>query len=200
VNDTKPMKHLSWRELSVSLPVLLFLASAHAAAAEEMSVQLHRCAAITEPTARLACYDTLAAASPASATASATTPVAAAPVTAPITAPGAAPVASGGAAPPEAAGQKTVPMSEFGVRNGPLEAKHAPARPKQMLAAVTRVVPLSRGQVVLTLDNGQIWAQIETKDFPIKVGDPIEIDEASMGSYVAWSPTTRHASKVTRIN
>jgi hypothetical protein len=81
-----------------------------------------------------------------------------------------------------------------------MQAKRDPQREQKMLAVVNRVATLPRGEVVLTLDNGQIWVQLQPSNFPVKAGDPIEIDVGALGSYVLWQPANRHATKVTRIN
>ena len=93
------------------------------------------------------------------------------------------------------------PDMEFGVHNGALEAKLVnPHREKQMLAVVRNVSNRPRGELVVTLDNGQVWAQIEATRYPLKPGDHVEIDVGAMGSYVLWSPSNRRATKVTRIS
>ena len=88
---------------------------------------------------------------------------------------------------------------EFGVRNGPLQAKLHPVLEKRMLAVVSEVSNRPRGELVVKLDNGQVWTQIQPATYPLKPGDHVEIDVASLGSYLLWCPSTRRATKVTRI-
>ena len=197
--------------LELSLAVFAFAAAAQARAPvdETLAAQLRHCATVSDPTARLTCYDALAggpaaAASPAPAAPATASPAAA---SATIAAPPASPVPASPSPTPSAAAAPSAPkspdVSAFGVRNGPLEAKQAkrePERDKKMLAVVSRVSTLPRGEVVVTLDNGQIWVQLEPSNFPVKAGDPIEIDVGALGSYVLWQPANRHATKVTRIN
>jgi hypothetical protein len=91
--------------------------------------------------------------------------------------------------------------TEFGVHNGPLEAKLiTPQRPKHMLAVVSAVSNRPRGELVVTLDNGQVWVQLEATNYPLKAGDHVEIDVGALGSYILWSPSNRRATKVTRIS
>ena len=42
----------------------------------------------------------------------------------------------------------------------------------------------------MTLDNGQVWRQIQPSDYPLKRGDHVEIDVAALGSYRLWTPST----------
>jgi hypothetical protein len=193
-------------ELSLAAFALAAAAQARAIPNETLATQLRHCTTVSDPTARLACYDALAggpaaaASSPASATAS---PPAASATSAPAATPAPASPSSTPAAPAAPGAPKTADSAEFGVRNGPLQAMQAkrdPQREQKMLAVVNRVATLPRGEVVLTLDNGQIWVQLQPSNFPVKAGDPIEIDVGALGSYVLWQPANRHATKVTRIN
>jgi hypothetical protein len=188
---------------------------AQGASADPLAPQLKRCASLSEAAARLACYDTLAGTVAGSvpaggATASATS---AAPAPAATRSAGSAASAAGSPAPAggtQAAGTGSAAASppaagaapsaaEFGVRNGPLQAKRDPVKEKSMLAVVSRVSSRGRGELVVTLDNGQVWTQIQPSDYPLKAGDHVEIDVASLGSYVLWCPSSRRATKVTRI-
>lgn len=160
--------------------LVLILAAAGVAPAQgstpdPLLAQLKHCASLTVASARLACYDALAGA--------ATTGVAASAGTA---APGAPPTPS---------------ATAFGVHNGPLEARLvSPQREKHMLAVVAAVSNRPRGELVVTLDNGQVWVQNEPTNYPLKPGDHVEIDVGALGSYVLWSPSNRRATKVTRIS
>jgi hypothetical protein len=176
------------------LTVAVAFAPAQGASPDPLAPQIKRCASLNEAGARLACYDALAGTVSGSAQAAA-----------PATSAGPAPAsrsqpadASSAAAPASASG--TAPSAaEFGVRNGPLQAKRDPVKEKSMLAVVSRVSSRGRGELVVTLDNGQVWTQIQPSDYPLKAGDHVEIDVASLGSYVLWCPSSRRATKVTRI-
>jgi hypothetical protein len=53
-----------------------------------------------------------------------------------------------------------------------------------MTARIDSLRVAATGLAVLTLDNGQIWRQLETEDeFPLQAGDTVRIDRAAMGSY-----------------
>ncbi len=73
----------------------------------------------------------------------------------------------------------------------------APA-PKRMKATVTAIDKRPRGELVVTLDNGQVWAQKSAdRYFPLEVGDPVAILAGSLGSFrlIAGS----RATAVTRV-
>jgi hypothetical protein len=188
---------------------------AQASGSGSLEAQLRQCSTVSEPGARLACYDGLTRTAP---SAAATAPGAASiagpaagSASSSVNATSATPTPSVAAAPPAAAAPSSsavasapaVPAgaanAEFGVRNSALEAKRAPAREKHMLAVISSVSMRGHGELVLTLDNGQVWTQIEARDYPARPGDHIEIDEGALGSYVLWSPANRRATKVTRI-
>jgi hypothetical protein len=89
--------------------------------------------------------------------------------------------------------------AEFGVREGPLDAKKQTAAPRQISAVITRIERRPRGELVMTLDNGQVWAQIEPPEyFPLQVGDRVQISAAWLGSYLLLAPSKR-STRVSRI-
>jgi hypothetical protein len=183
----------------VSVALVLSLAAAQtpaqASSSNPLAAQLKRCASLVDAGARLACYDTLAGvAAPSAATAQA------APSPSAGGSAGAIPSSGAAAAPVAATNPSAAPsVADFGVRNGPLQAERDPVREKTMLAVVSAVSFRGRGELVVRLDNGQVWRQIQPSDYPLKPGDHVEIDVAALGSYRLWTPSTRRATKVTRI-
>jgi hypothetical protein len=171
---------------------------------DPLPAQLKHCATLTVASARLACYDALAGSS-ASNQVTPPTPATSSSAAKAGTATSAGAAKSAGSAATAgtaASGAPPAPSdTEFGVHNGPLEAKRiTPQREKRLLAVVSAVSNRPRGELVVTLDNGQVWVQIEPANYPLKPGDHVEIDVASLGSYVLWSPSNRRATKVTRIS
>jgi hypothetical protein len=183
----------------VSVAIALSFAAvqtpAQASSSNSLAAQVKRCALLADASARLACYDALAgAAAPSAATAKA------APSPSAGGSAGTLPSSSAAAAPVAAPGTPAVPnVADFGVRNSPLQAERDPVREKTMLAVVSAVSFRGRGELVVTLDNGQVWRQLQPSDYPLKPGDHVEIDVAALGSYRLWTPSTRRATKVTRI-
>jgi hypothetical protein len=200
------------------------VAPVRASTPDSLPVQLKHCASLSDSSTRLACYDALAG-SPAlnhvasAATAASSSPPISSPTSSGATnsnaansnaansnatnsnASTAAAIAAPGAPPAGAAAPPAQAEFDFGVHNGPLEAKLINTqREKQMLAVVSAISNRPRGELVVTLDNGQVWAQIEATRYPLKPGDHVEIDVGAMGSYVLWCPSNRRATKVTRIS
>ena len=189
-----------------------FAANAGAAEAEKMAAVIE-CGKIGNDRERIACYDRIARAqsdpaeaaheprpqaaetrddrSAEQAASKPTSPVHAALAVSAGSAASAAPAAS--ASPPE--GQAAV--DAFGAdklshRNrGGLD---------RIVAGITGVRKLSRGNFQLTLDNGQKWREIEYDKYArYSVGDTIEIRRGRVGTYDLVSRTTGHRNKVRRI-
>jgi hypothetical protein len=181
----------SWVRVAIMLILAAAQATVHAATPDPLAVQLKRCVSLTDASARLACYDALAGLPPSATTAAAApTPVAGGSQAGTSSS---ATVAASGAPP-------APPAEEFGVHNGPLEVKRGPVREKRMLAVVSTVSNRANGELVVRLDNGQVWVQLEPNNFPVKPGDHVEIDVGAFGSYVLWSPSNRRATKVDRVD
>jgi hypothetical protein len=163
-------------------------------AAQSLDEGLHRCAAERSDAKRLACYDRLEAAARPAATA--TLPVASAATPVATTTPAPVPAAATAAAP---ARDAAAAAQEFGVSEGPLAARRQAANPHAITAVVTRVATRPRGELVVTLDNGQVWTQLQAVDyFPLSAGDRITISTGALGSYVLEAPS-RRSTKVTRL-
>jgi hypothetical protein len=134
---------------------------------------LATCAKETEDAKRLSCYDQLAA-------------------------------SLKNAQPAPAAATKvqndTTKEAEFGLRNSPADKKRVDESPKEITAAVTKIDKRGTGELVITLENGQTWAQIERLEyFPLKVGDTVRISSAALGSYRLVAPSKR-GTRVTRLH
>ena len=73
-------------------------------------------------------------------------------------------------------------------------------RVERITATIARVEKLSRGNHQLTLDDGQVWREIEY-DVKTKydVGDEVVIKRALFGGYNLVSGATGHSNKVHRI-
>lgn len=169
--------------------------------AQSLPEQLRACRTETDDARRLNCYDRAAAkldkaaapAAPVAATATAPARPAVAPA-APVVSSAAAPAGAAAANPPASSG-----VADFGVSEGPLAVKRQATGLKEITAVVTAVSARGRGDLVLTLDNGQVWAQNEAVAyFPVNVGDIVKIHSAALGSYLLTTPAKR-TTKVTRL-
>jgi len=153
-----------------------------AAFAQSLPPSVAACASEKDSLARLVCFDREVA--------KYTQPsarVAPTPSTPAVATPPAPPVAS---TPPIAASPTA---DDFGV-TGDLARKRAAAKgevvegPKELRAAVTKITSKPFGELILELDNGQVWEQNEKKStFLIKVGDTVVIKPAKFGSFMLTS-------------
>jgi hypothetical protein len=159
--------------MSSKLQFLALLSVCGAAlAAAPTAEDIRHCSAIADSAARLACFDQLSSA-PAAAPAAKKGPVAA-PV-APVVV---APAAPASAAPATGSfGAEAVPKSAE-------EKAAAASLPTSITAHVTAVLPTQGNMYRITLDNGQVWQTEEGRSvFTVKVGDTVQVDKRSMGSY-----------------
>lgn len=205
------------RAVSVLTRTVTLLISATVATAFAADEAAHRCAAVEDPAARLACFDE-AFARPAPA--GATTAEDVAPVT-PATpadaAPGAAAEevaparAAGRVAPaeavpeaPEPAAAPEAPDAEaaFGLSGAQVRARSPEQRSKtleRIEATVVDVRHFSTGERRITLDNGQVWLQTEaTLRGPLVKGDKVVIRKAAFSSFQMVTPG-RVALRVRRL-
>jgi hypothetical protein len=150
---------------------LAFLSSA--VSAQDLSA-LRACAAETDPERRLACYDR---------------EVARLPVEAQPAEPSAASAASAAQRDPE---------DEFG-RRGMLDRKSRDSKLERLSVKVTELSRKPRGEIIVTLENGQIWQQRDASvNLNVRVGDTVTIREGALGGY--WlSNTARQSAQVTRL-
>jgi hypothetical protein len=168
---------MSLTRKTVSAIGLLSLASS-AAFAQDLPPAVIACAIEKQDGARLACFDREVARVIQRAAGVAPTQVAPSPPTPSVPA-----VAS---TPPP---QVTPNDDDFGVagdlaRKRKAEQEKTVKAPAELRAAVTKVTKKPYGELVLELDNGQIWEQPEKKNsFAIKEGEHIRITKGAMGSY-----------------
>lgn len=155
----------------------LYPATAKAAAPADFLA----CAAERDDARRLACFD------------------------AAVTQAKAQPAASQATPPPPAAAAPILLSKEekFGLRGDLKEekAKQAPelAELKELQAKVTKVANKPYGELVLTLDNGQVWYEIQANTgVRVKVGDAVVIKAGALNSFILVAPNGR-SSKVTRV-
>jgi hypothetical protein len=153
--------------------------AASAAFAQTLPPGVAACASEKDSLVRLTCFDREVAKYTQRAASVAPTPAAPAAATPP------APVVV--AAPLPAASPSD---DEFGV-SGKLARKRQEAKEveapavKELRAAVMKITSRPYGELVLELDNGQVWEQNEKKSaFVIRVGDNVVIKPAKFGSFM----------------
>jgi len=176
-----------------------------AAGAPGIPDSLRACVRKQDVLQRLSCYDAEMAkleGPQATAPPAAAAPAVAAPVVAP---PAAAPVSRPAPAPPPAAGLGSEQLrGTTGATLGE-EQLRKPAKPSSslvsslkfwkssdkdaeadagMTARIDSIRKTLSGAYVVTLDNAQVWRQLETEeDFPLEAGDTVRIDKGAMGTY-----------------
>ncbi len=195
---------------------LLMLASTFAltaAAKESNSNALLECAALKDPDRRLECFDNAVSAPqpPAAVQETAASPAAppnepaaeVAPAVAPAAAaPAVAPVAEVAPAVTPAAESELSPVDEFGM-NATVEArsdnKGRPTKRTEISSLVTHVRKRAYGELVVTLENGQVWTEKESEyGFRVKEGDTVTIRQGNFGGFRMISRGKR-SSQVVRV-
>ncbi len=72
-------------------------------------------------------------------------------------------------------------------------------RLNEITATVTAVGAKPYGELVVTLDNGQMWAEIAPgSKLKVKLGDSVKIEAGALGSFRLIAPNGR-SSKVARV-
>jgi hypothetical protein len=159
--------------------------SLQGAAAAPPAAELARCAALSDTSERLACYDSLECATKSAADERLACYDALAKSKAPQPQP--APVLAAAAA------TASNDPSSFGL------TKHdtAPQGPKKIKARVASVTEDRHGNVTVVLDNGQTWA-VHELDPLLRSGDEVTIRRAALGSYL-MTTAARHSYRVQRL-
>jgi len=158
----------------ISMLVGFLSAAIPQAQAHDLPAALAACRAEKDDASRLACYDREAGMAGEQSGASATEPAAAA----------------------------QTPEEKFGYRG--VLAREEQERAKvaaleQLEGTVTEIARRGDGALIMTLDNGQVWAQNRPDAFfRLRVGEHVKIEPAALGSFLMIGPSKRTA-RVTRV-
>jgi hypothetical protein len=145
-----------------------------AVASQVHAQQAPRCSDLFDDAQRLACYDA-AFGKPSRTPAGGST--AAPSASAPVTRSAATALPSAPASSPAPAAPVAVPA--------PAAAPALAAQPLVGTSAVTQVARTANGRFVVTLDNGQVWGQLERDPTAeVQIGDKVTVRKASLGSYM----------------
>jgi len=68
----------------------------------------------------------------------------------------------------------------------------------ELRASVTEIRAGGIDRIVLMLDNGQIWRQVDTTDLKIRVGDAVVIRRAAFGSFKLNKDGSNRSMRVNR--
>jgi len=101
---------------------------------------------------------------------------------------------SGGGNSESSAGRRA--EGKFGARGDLNPEKHEQL--SEITGKVTEVGAKAHGELVVTLDNGQVWAEkISGSKLKVKVGDTVKIESGALGSFVLIA--NGRSSKVARV-
>lgn len=94
--------------------------------------------------------------------------------------------------------------ADLGVTGEPLGHKEKQAGipappPEDPHGKVVAIANRGFGKFVVTLDNGQVWAQQEVPDFPLRVGDAVTIRRGVLGAVWMASSSGHNQTRVQRI-
>lgn len=173
-----------WVIVAAGAVVLSGVGFAPAKAAERTTDAMLACADESDDAQRLRCFDAVVAnmrkAPPPAATVAAAPPAAAPP-----------------AAAPQPAAPTVTPEQKFGARGEIKPDRHEDLT--ELNATVTALGAKPHGELIVTLDNGQVWAEIAANSrVKVKVGDTVKIERGALGSFSLISPNGR-STKVSRI-
>lgn len=165
--------------LQILVPAgLAVLSAVNTAGGSELPVELINCRALTSPEARLDCYDQFVDTQKA------------APVEEPAGQTAAPSHASTGPRPATAmpeAERAAVQEELFGKNKGEIRdvlAATGVEELDQIEATIARIDKTASGKTVITLDNGQVWLQTDSRRVRLSEEDKITIHRASFGSYM----------------
>ena len=167
-----------------------------------------QCAAIADDPERLACYDRIFRA-PAgkvpAVTGAASTAAAATATVAPTAKAGAATAAATEVSPTAAAASQAAatPQDDFGLTEAAKRAREPEASreqlPESISGTVAKVARRPAGELVVTLENGQVWTQLQVDPRArVAAGDTVTIKKAALGSYLLVT-ANRYATRVRRV-
>ena len=67
-----------------------------------------------------------------------------------------------------------------------------------LTATVTKLQQYAYNKVLITLDNDQVWKQIDTSSLRLRAGDAVEIERASLGSFMLRKQGSKRSMRVSR--
>ena len=172
-----------------------------AIAAEALPPTLRACMSESDAARRLACFDRESArlVKDSAPTARKSDSLAAAPAAA-AAAPAAATPAPAANAPAPSAQDKFGYRGNIARAEIDKQSEEARTQAEVLTAKVTELSSLAHGEMLLTLDNGQVWQQKRgDRGVRIKVGDEIMIRRAALGSFLLTTQAAKGSMRVSRV-
>ncbi|WP_462156734.1 hypothetical protein [Pseudoalteromonas sp. GB56] len=156
-----------------------------AVASEGINEQaLKACSFIENDFRRLMCYDNVVAGKPIDAAREK------------VTTSNAPAAAAAGASAATVATQSAKSKEEFGLEHKIKAEEEA----KDLVAGVTKISEAPYGELIITLDNGQVWRQIGTESFKLSKNDEVVISRAMFNSFLLKKSGTNKTIRVKRTN
>ena len=176
---------------------VLALSVAQTASGADLADALIDCRALPSAVARLDCYDQLTDAQ------TATTNQAAKTGTAQEAAPAATAITTAATATVEAAAhvsqEAIFGKNEAEIRKS-VQDVTGTTEINQMNARVSAVRKSTTGKAIITLDNGQVWKQIDSSRLRLSGDDEVTIRRASLGSFMLYKTGSKSLMRVKRIS
>jgi co-chaperonin GroES (HSP10) len=187
---------------AVVTAIMTCTVAAAAAATEDLSAAISACRAEQDDSKRLACYDRHAD--------GLTGAPGAAPGTPAISSKPSQPRAAAPAAGESTAGTGPAVTREerFGYVGGPLAKEDAAKKADEeeavsaegVVSKVTAVSQRPRGELVVTLENGQVWLQkVADSSFKVAVGDTVTVEQRTLRSFHMTREGSKRTTRVTRL-
>lgn len=184
------------RFIAKSFAFLVILVPA-AVSADALRDELRVCRDLPDDDARLICYDVAVDRSRQSASGRPAPASGGSPAAAP-----AEPAAAPGTAAAAAAAPSLSQEALFGKTTDEVERTVEEAtgneRIDSLAATVTKLQQYAYNKVLITLDNDQVWKQIDTSNLRLRVGDAVEIERASLGSFMLRKQGSKRSMRVSR--
>ena len=190
------MDVLMTRFLAQSFAILAMTLPA-AASADALRDELRVCRDLPDDDARLICYDAAVDRSRQS-TYSRPAPAAEPSPPAAPREPAAAPAATAASGAAAGLSQEDLFGKTSDEVERTVEEATGDARIDSLSATVTKLQEYTWDKVLITLDNGQVWKQIDASSLRLRVGDAVEIERASLGSFMLKKKGSKRSMRVSR--
>lgn len=188
------------RPTATSFAILLLTLPGTAAIADPLQDELRVCRGLADDAARLACYDAAvdrsrnnSAGRPAAASQQATAAAPAEPAPTVIAA-----TAAGAAATTSQIDQEDLFGKSGDELQRTVEAATGSEQLDNLTATVTKLQKFGYDKVLITLDNGQVWKQVDASSLRLRVGDAVDIERASLGSFMLRKQGSKRSMRVSR--
>lgn len=80
-----------------------------------------------------------------------------------------------------------------------LENKRHADEVEQITASITKITKNPRGEKILTLDNGQVWRQIDSTSLRLRENQTITIKRGALGSFFIGKETVNKRMRAKRV-